>query len=365
MLRRSRSRCAHTASMAPRSTACAGRMTTAGVRRFQARRGLAVDGVAGPATRRALGRRGRPRLGTRVIRAGMRGWDVAGLQFLLGRQGFPVGGADGGLGPRTDAALRRFQAWAGLGADGLAGPATIARLRRAPPSSPLVFAMPVAAPAGDRFGPRGNGFHTGVDFPVGHGTPVAAAGRGCVSFAGWSSGGYGKLVVIEHRLGMTSWYAHLSRIRVRARHVRRRGHAGRPRRLDRPHDRPAPALRDAPARRRRAAALLAEWVLDVAPRPAAGAAGGRRPEGIPLGFGVGTQPGGDRGAVRGRAGPTSAPRASGARARSPRPTRGPRSACRPSPPTTPGRPCRPCAGSGRPPSARARRAPRRTSPAAC
>ena len=46
------------------------------------------------------------------------------------------------------------------------------------------------------------------------GTRVNAAGRGCVTFAGWNDG-YGKLVVIQHRLGMTSWYAHLARITVR------------------------------------------------------------------------------------------------------------------------------------------------------
>jgi murein DD-endopeptidase MepM/ murein hydrolase activator NlpD len=192
-----------------------GPQTTAGVRRFQARRGLVVDGVAGPATRRALGRRGRPRLGTRALLSGARGWDVAGLQFLLARHGFPSGAVDGGLGPRTAAALRRFQAWAGLAADGVAGAATLARLRGPPPTSPLVFALPVSAPVGDGFGPRGNGFHTGDDFPVPRGTPIAAAGRGCVSFAGWSEGGYGNLVVIQHRLGMTSWYAHLSAISVR------------------------------------------------------------------------------------------------------------------------------------------------------
>jgi peptidoglycan hydrolase-like protein with peptidoglycan-binding domain len=189
-----------------------GPLTIGGVRRFQARRGLVVDGIAGPATRRALGRRGRPRLGTRVLASGARGWDVAGLQFLLGRHGFPSGPVDGGLGPRTDAALRRFQAWAGLAADGLAGPATLSRLRAPPPVSPLVFALPVAAAIGDGFGPRGDRFHPGVDFPVAAGTTIRAAGRGCVSFAGWSSGGYGNLVVIEHRLGMTSWYAHLSAI---------------------------------------------------------------------------------------------------------------------------------------------------------
>ena len=192
-----------------------GPLTSAGVRRFQARRGLVVDGVAGPATRRALGRRGRPGLGSRVLSSGAFGWDVAGLQFLLGRHGFPSGAVDGDLGPRTDSALRRFQAWAGLAADGLAGPATLSRLRGPPPVSPLIFALPVSAPVGDGFGPRGNGFHPGVDFPVAAGTRIVAAGRGCVSFAGWSSGGYGNLVIVEHRLGMTSWYAHLSSIAVR------------------------------------------------------------------------------------------------------------------------------------------------------
>jgi murein DD-endopeptidase MepM/ murein hydrolase activator NlpD len=193
-----------------------GPLTTAGVRAFQARRASAVDGVAGSATRRALGWRGRPRLGTRTLAAGAAGWDVAGLQFLLGRHGFPSGAVDGLLGARTDAAVRRFQSWAGLAADGLAGPATIARLRAPPPVSPLIFAPPVAAPIGDAFGPRGDRFHTGVDYPVGPGTTIRAAGRGCVSSAGRTPGGYGKLVVISHRLGMTSWYAHLSAITVRA-----------------------------------------------------------------------------------------------------------------------------------------------------
>src|SRR5688572_11682293 len=66
----------------------AGPATRAGVRALQARRGLVVDGIAGPQTRRALGRRGRPRLGSRPLASGARGWDVAGLQFLLARHGF-------------------------------------------------------------------------------------------------------------------------------------------------------------------------------------------------------------------------------------------------------------------------------------
>jgi murein DD-endopeptidase MepM/ murein hydrolase activator NlpD len=170
--------------------------------------------VVGPRTRRALGRRGRPRLGSRALTTGARGWDVAALQFLLARHGFPSGPVDGGLGPRTGAALRRFQTWAGLGADGIAGPGTLAALRRPPPRSILRFARPLPGPVGDRFGPRGALFHTGVDSPAATGTPVGAAGRGCVEFAGWNDG-YGKVVVVRHRLGMTSWYAHLSRIAVR------------------------------------------------------------------------------------------------------------------------------------------------------
>jgi murein DD-endopeptidase MepM/ murein hydrolase activator NlpD len=192
-----------------------GPQTRQGVRRFQARRGLAVDGIAGPRTRAALGWRGRPRLGSRVIRAGMRGWDVAALQFLLATRGFPSGGFDGDAGARTDAALRRFQAWAGLGADGLAGPATLAALRRPPARSPLGFLAPIGGTPTDRFGPRGDRMHTGIDYPASHGAGVVAAGRGCVQSAGYDSGGYGNLVVIAHRAGMTSWYAHLAMIAVR------------------------------------------------------------------------------------------------------------------------------------------------------
>ncbi|HEY8584269.1 MAG TPA: peptidoglycan-binding protein, partial [Capillimicrobium sp.] len=107
-----------------------GPLTTAAVRRFQARRDLAVDGVAGPRTRAALGRRGRPSLGARPLRAGHRGWDVAALQFLLRTRGFEPGGLDGGFGPNTAAAVRRYQSAAGLTVDGVAGPMTLGALRR-------------------------------------------------------------------------------------------------------------------------------------------------------------------------------------------------------------------------------------------
>ena len=188
--------------------------TAAAVRRLQRRSGLKVDAIPGPMTRRTLGRRGRPAVGSRLIRPGDRGWDVAALQFLLAWRGFPSGAIDGGFGEHTEAALVRYQRWAGLRADGRAGPATLRSVGLAPPRAPAPLSFPVAAALGDRFGPRGDRFHSGIDLLAAAGTPIRAAGAGTVTLAGWDSGGYGNLVVIDHANGVSSWYAHLSRIDV-------------------------------------------------------------------------------------------------------------------------------------------------------
>jgi peptidoglycan hydrolase-like protein with peptidoglycan-binding domain len=192
----------------------AGPGTRAAVRRFQEGKGLGVDGIAGASTKDALGRRGRPAYGSRTIRRGDSGWDVAALQFRLAWHGFPSGSIDGGFGSHTEAAVRRFQAYAGLTPDGTAGPQTLRLLRGAVPRSPIWLRDPVRGRIGDRFGPRGNRFHTGLDYPAPTGTVVSAAGRGTVVFAGWDTGGYGNTVIVEHPLGVRSLYAHLSRIGV-------------------------------------------------------------------------------------------------------------------------------------------------------
>lgn len=109
----------------------AGQLTKRGVRSFQRRSGLAVDGIAGPRTRSKLGRLGRPTYGKRMIRRGMVGWDVSVLQFLLARRGVAAGGVDGIFGPGTLNAVRRYQARSGVSADGIVGPVTRQALQKA------------------------------------------------------------------------------------------------------------------------------------------------------------------------------------------------------------------------------------------
>ncbi len=182
--------------------------TARGVRALQRRAGLSVDGVAGPATRKALGALGRHPVGSRPLRAGDRGFDVAALQFALESHGFPLAAADGTYGAHTVAAVRRAQAYGGLRQDGVAGPATQALLQRAPAISPPMR-RPIAAAIGDRYGPRGNSWHTGLDFPAPTGTRVTAAASGRVAFAGYDDG-YGLSVVLDHGNGVQTRYAHLS-----------------------------------------------------------------------------------------------------------------------------------------------------------
>jgi murein DD-endopeptidase MepM/ murein hydrolase activator NlpD len=50
--------------------------------------------------------------------------------------------------------------------------------------------------------------HEGTDYAAAPGTPVMAAGDGVVLRAGWS-GGYGNLIEIRHRNGITTRYGHL------------------------------------------------------------------------------------------------------------------------------------------------------------
>ncbi|MFL5970437.1 MAG: peptidoglycan-binding protein [Gaiellaceae bacterium] len=189
--------------------------TQRAIRKLQKRARIAVDGVVGPRTRRALGHFARHRLGSRTLRIGRTGWDVASLQFQLAEHGFPSGPFDGIFGPHIDSALRRFQKWADLKTDGIAGPATLAALTQPPATIPEPLAWPLTAPVlGDPFGPRGDRWHAGIDLPAPLGTPVYSARAGEVVWAAWRDG-YGFLVTVAHGHGERTMYAHLSRMDVR------------------------------------------------------------------------------------------------------------------------------------------------------
>jgi len=56
--------------------------------------------------------------------------------------------------------------------------------------------------------------HTGLDFRASIGDPVRATANGKVVSAGWS-GGYGRMVEIDHGNGLSTRYGHLSEINVR------------------------------------------------------------------------------------------------------------------------------------------------------
>lgn len=89
----------------------------------------------------------------------------------------------------------------------------------------LVRAMPLSAPldqyrVGSGFGTRIDPFngrramHIGLDFNAPAKTPVLSTAPGRVVFAGWH-GEYGRLVEIDHGLGIRSRYAHLAEISVK------------------------------------------------------------------------------------------------------------------------------------------------------
>lgn len=71
------------------------------------------------------------------------------------------------------------------------------------------FIWPVNGRISSRFGPRGRGFHYGIDIIAPVGTVVRAAESGVVSYSGWMSG-YGRVVIITHASGLQTVYAHNS-----------------------------------------------------------------------------------------------------------------------------------------------------------
>jgi murein DD-endopeptidase MepM/ murein hydrolase activator NlpD len=64
------------------------------------------------------------------------------------------------------------------------------------------------------YGARGRGFHHGIDIYNSYGADVFSVFKGTVSYAGWMSG-YGNLIEVKHKNGLSTRYAHLSAIQVK------------------------------------------------------------------------------------------------------------------------------------------------------
>lgn len=87
-------------------------------------------------------------------------------------------------------------------------------------TAPGQLLRPVNAPITSGFGPRVHPItgsvrnHNGIDFGASSGTPIKAGAGGTVVFAGWNSGGFGNLVIIDHGGGLRTLYAHQSSVAV-------------------------------------------------------------------------------------------------------------------------------------------------------
>jgi murein DD-endopeptidase MepM/ murein hydrolase activator NlpD len=90
-----------------------------------------------------------------------------------------------------------------------------ATLAAVPIRKPVTGDIDLTSPFGVRMDPflHEAAMHTGLDFRGAIGEPIHATAAGTVTNAGWS-GGYGKMVEIDHGNGLATRYGHLSEIDV-------------------------------------------------------------------------------------------------------------------------------------------------------
>jgi murein DD-endopeptidase MepM/ murein hydrolase activator NlpD len=89
------------------------------------------------------------------------------------------------------------------------------RLNTVPLRKPVAGEIDETSPFGVRMDPfvHEAAMHTGIDFRGEMGEPIHATAAGTVSIASWT-GGYGKMVEIDHGNGLATRYGHLSEIDV-------------------------------------------------------------------------------------------------------------------------------------------------------
>ncbi len=110
---------------------------------------------------------------------------------------------------RADAERRRSQSRGGTGG----GTAPVPAVDDAPsaPDNRARLMWPTRGRVTSEYGMRWGRLHAGIDIGAPTGTSIVAADGGTVIFVGWMNG-YGNTVVIDHGGGLTTLYAHQSRM---------------------------------------------------------------------------------------------------------------------------------------------------------
>jgi murein DD-endopeptidase MepM/ murein hydrolase activator NlpD len=161
-----------------------------------------------------------------ALRIGSRGPLVRDLQRELRRRGQRIA-VDGVFGPATRRAVKRVQLRFGLRPTGVVGPRLLGRLglqtratagspAGAPAASRYLKTFPVAGPhrySNDWGAPRGQGSHEGIDILAERHTPIVGATDGVVAKLARQETGLGGIYLWLRRAdGVQYYYAHMQSI---------------------------------------------------------------------------------------------------------------------------------------------------------
>jgi hypothetical protein len=141
----------------------------------------------------------------------------------IGTRGTAIGGPFVAVHPPADAGFERQVYRVGVAR------AQVDRLTQTlgnvPVRKPVMGEIDLSSAFGMRIDPflRAPAMHTGLDFRGDTGDPVRVTANGTVTVAGWS-GGYGKMVEVDHGNGFATRYGHLSSIDVRVGQSVKLGH---------------------------------------------------------------------------------------------------------------------------------------------
>ncbi|NBO78252.1 MAG: hypothetical protein EBV27_01130 [Actinobacteria bacterium] len=138
--------------------------------------------------------------GTSRVSVGADNSAVKRMQQALIDLGYDISVANGKYGPQTTRAVAKFYADNGAA--------------RGTSSRSLPYKLPVVGEISAVYNQKGRRWsgrrHDGIDIRAPRGTVIKAVYPGKVIFSGWKKA-YGRLVIMEHADGTTTWYAHMSK----------------------------------------------------------------------------------------------------------------------------------------------------------